>query len=459
MDNEIVSDVKSHLERTVTWKVGLYLAIASILDWVYLSGPAIAAVGKWAPLAWLAVVVLQIIALLSILEVAVMYKDSAGGISTYVIKAYEHRSPLIGPLAMWGYFMGWGLAIGAVALFAGFFIQYFIPDFNIVVGALLTMLVCLVVNLRGIEASGRMQSLITLVFVATIITIIASVVQLPVIPYSGVPDMLLPENNPFVAIAGILFLLAWSGYAIEAVLTIVPEYLDPIGDTKKATIACGMVYAVMTTLICLALILYLPLEVTLNDPFTPLLPLAEMALGSAFAYGFGVILIIGLILNTNLCFVATSRVLYEAANTGYLPRIFGKLNKNKAPAAALVFLFLVNAILVIAVGEAPLFLLVAGNIGYFVVIILSNFTPYVMRHDFPDITREYRVSDYWIYAGVGVGIINIILLIVGALSYGLTNLAVGCALLLTVYPLYFYRTKVEDKKMQASATDIKGDEN
>jgi amino acid transporter len=107
---------------------------------------------------------------------------------------------------------------------------------------------------------------------------------------------------------------------------------------------------------------------------------------------------------------------------------------------------LANAILVVAIVEAPIFLLVAGNIGYFVVIILGNFSPFVMRQSYPDIEREYRVPDYLIYVSALIGVINILLLVVGAGSYGLANVAVGTALLLTVYPLYFYRTKIEDKK-------------
>jgi amino acid transporter len=441
-----VNSDESNLKRAVTWKVGISLAIASILDWVYLSGPAITAVGKWAPLAWLTVVLLQTVTLLAMLEVAVLFKDRAGGLSTYVIKAFEHRFPLIGPLAMWGYFMGWGIAIGAIALFAGLFVQYFIPGFNVVVGALATMLVCYLVNLCGIEASGRMQSLVVLVFLATVIAIVASVVRLPVLELTEVPEMLLPENNPIVTFAGVLFLLAWSGYAMESVLTIVPEYIDPIRDTKYATVGSSLIYAVMTVAICLAMIKYLPLDVILNDPFTPLLPLSEMALGPAFAYGFGIILIVGLLLNVNLCFVATSRVLFEASKMGYLPRIFARTNKNNTPDFSLLFLFLVNAILVIVIGEAPIFLLVAGNIGYFVVIILANFSPYVLRKDHPNRDREYRVPDYLIYVSVVIGVINVLLLVVGAGSYGLANVVVGTALLLTVYPLYFYRTKIEDKR-------------
>jgi amino acid transporter len=223
-----------------------------------------------------------------------------------------------------------------------------------------------------------------------------------------------------------------------------PEYLNPLRDAKMATVGSSLIYAVMTVSICLAMIEYLPLDIILNDPFTPLLPLSKMALGPAFAYGFGIILLIGLLLNVNLCFVATSRVLFEASRMGYLPRIFARTNKNNIPDFSLLFLLLVNAILVVAIGEAPIFLLVAGNIGYFVVIILGNFAPLVMRQTYPDIKREYRAPDYLIYVSVLIGAINILLLVVGAGSYGWTNVAVGTALLLTVYPLYFYRTKIED---------------
>ncbi len=449
---------KPVLRRAVTWKIGMFMVATGILDWTYLSGPAVSMVGKWAPLAWIITVGIMATSCFIYLEMALMFKDSAGGLAMYVMEGYKKRSPVPGAISEWGYVMGWGLAVAAIATFAGYFVQFFIPEFNIVLGAIAIVVACYVLNCRGIEASGKAQSLMVPLIIATVALLIGSFGKLPVLsPDFSVVDFNQPGANHLMTFLGACYLVAWSAFALECVLTLTAEYRDPVKDTKKAVAYSAILMMLMTVAICLAMTWYLPLDVVLNDPFTPLLPLAEAVFGPTFTKIFGVLLIIGLMNGVNMCYVASSRVLFESSKLGYMPKWFMKLNKKQAPSASLLFIMLLNSALIIFAGESPVFMVVAGSIGYFITVILSNFSIYFMRKDFPDLPRPYRVPDYMVYVSVLIGIINIVFLIVGSLSYGWKNVLTGILVLLLVFPLYWYRTKVEDKKGATQKTETKTD--
>lgn len=447
---------KPVLKRAVSWKIGMFMVATGILDWTYLSGPAVSMVGKWAPLAWIITVGIMAISCFVYLEMALMFKDSAGGLAMYVMEGYKKRSPIPGAISEWGYVMGWGLAVAAIATFAGYFIQFFIPEFDIVLGALAIVFACYVLNCRGIEASGKAQSLMAPLILATVVLLVGSFGKLPVLsPDFSVVDFNQPGANHLMTFLGACYLVAWSAFALECVLTLTAEYKDPVKDTKKAVAYSAIMMMLMTVAICLAMTWYLPLDVVLNDPFTPLLPLAEAVFGPTFTKIFGVLLIIGLMNGVNMCYVASSRVLFESSKLGYMPKWFMKLNKKQAPSTSLFFIMLLNSALIIFAGESPVFMVVAGSIGYFITIILSNFSIYFMRKDFPDLPRSYRVPDYMVYVSVLIGIINTVFLIVGSLSYGWKNVLTGILVLMLVFPLYWYRTKVEDKKGVAQKTETK----
>ncbi|WP_048140296.1 MULTISPECIES: APC family permease [unclassified Methanosarcina] len=449
---------KPVLRRAVTWKIGMFMVATGILDWTYLSGPAVSMVGKWAPLAWIITVGIMAISCFIYLEMALMFKDSAGGLAMYVMEGYKKRSPIPGAISEWGYVMGWGLAVAAIATFAGYFIQFFIPEFDIVLGAIAIVVACYVLNCRGIEASGKAQSLMVPLIITTVALLIGSFGKLPVLsPDFSVVDFNQPGANHLMTFLGACYLVAWSAFALECVLTLTAEYKDPVKDTKKAVAYSAILMMLMTVAICLAMTWYLPLDVVLNDPFTPLLPLAEAVFGSAFTKIFGVLLIIGLMNGVNMCYVASSRVLFESSKLGYMPKWFMKLNEKQAPSTSLLFIMLLNSGLIISAGESPVFMVVAGSIGYFITVILSNFSIYFMRKDFPDLPRPYRVPDYMVYVSILIGIINMIFLVVGSMSYGWKNVLTGILVLLLVFPLYWYRTKVEDPKEVAQKTAANAD--
>ena len=441
----------SQLKRSATWKRGLTIILSGILDWTYLSGPAVEKVGALAPVAWLCTVVAVAAICFASLEILLMFPNKAGGLATCIIEGYKKRHPIFAVISQWGYVTGWGLAVGAVAAFASYFIQYFIPFpdayLNYVAALILTLVFC--INLVSVEVIEKIQNLMFILFGLTAMVIIGALVKLPMLsPDFSAVQIHAGNSSPVAVFLSSCFLVGWSAAAMEAVLTLIAEYKEPEKDTKKALGSAAAVMFIMTLGICAAMTWYLPLDVVLNDPYTPLLPLAEAVYGTVFTKVFGVFLILGLIIGTNACFLPASRVLYEASQSGLMPRCFMRLNKNQIPVTAIAAIYAVNLVfLLTSGGEQPTFMVVAGGISYFLMVFFAGLAVPVMRLDFPDIARPFKTPTFFVILSVVAAFFYLAMLIVGTIPYGMKNILYGVGATLIALPLYWYRVHVEDKRV------------
>lgn len=438
------------LKRSATWKLGLTIILSGILDWTYLSGPAVEKVGILAPLAWLCTVLAIACICYSSLEILLMFPDKAGGLATCIIEGFKKRHPFFAVISQWGYVTGWGLAVGAIAAFASYFIQYFIPfpDEYINYVALIILTGVFLINLISIDIIEKIQSVMFVLFGLTVLVIVGAFIKLPLLsPDFAAVQMNQAGSNSIAIFLSACFLVGWSAAALEAVLTLIAEYKAPEKDTKKALSSSVTVMVIMTLAICASMTWYLPLDVVLNDPYTPLLPLAEAVYGPLFTKVFGFFLIVGLIIGTNACFLPASRVLFEASKSGLMPKCFGKLNKNQVPFIAIVSIFIVNVLFLSTTGgEQPTFMVVAGGISYFLMVFFAGLAVPVMRKDFPELNRPYKTPTIICYLSVASSFFYLSMLIVGTMPYGLKNILYGIGLTLIAIPLYWYRVHVEDKR-------------
>lgn len=440
----------TQLKRNATWKLGLTIILSGILDWTYLSGPAVEKVGALAPLSWLCTVLAIAAISYASLEILLMFPDKAGGLATCIIEGFKKRHPIFAVISQWGYVTGWGLAVGAIAAFASYFIQYFIPfpDAGLNYVAILILTLVFGINLIRVDMIEKIQSLMFVLFGMTLMVIVGAFVKLsPLSPDFSAVQINAGSGNPLAVFLSSCFLVGWSAAAMEAVLTLIAEYKNPEKDTQKALASSALVMVIMTLGICSAMTWYLPLDVVLNDPYTPLLPLAEAVYGPAFTKVFGVFLILGLVIGTNACFLPASRVLYEASQSGLMPRCFGRLNKHQIPFTAIASIYVVNVIFLVTTGgEQPTFMVVAGGISYFLMVVFAGLAVPVMRMDFPDLPRPYKAPALLCGLSVLAAFFYLSLLIVGTIPYGLKNILYGVAATLIALPLYGYRVHVEDKR-------------
>ncbi len=442
------------LKRSATWKLGVTIILTGILDWTYLSGPAVEKVGVWAPLAWLSTVLAIAAICYSSLEILLMFPDKAGGLATCIIQGFKKRHPIFAVISQWGYVTGWGLAVGAIVAFASYFIQYFIPfpDAYINYVAIGILTVVFLINLISIDLIEKIQSLIFVLFGLTVLVIVGAYIKLPILSpdFSGV-QINGPDANPVSIFLSACFLVGWSACALEAVLALIAEYIKPEKDTKKALSSSALVMLVMTLAICASMTWLLPLDVVLNDPYTPLLPLADAVYGAWYTKVFGFFLIVGLVIGANACFLPASRVLFEASKSGLMPKCFGRLGKNQVPVIAIVSIYAVNLLFLLTTGgEQPTFMVVAGGISYFLMVVFAGLAVPVMRKDFPDFERAYKTPDLICWMSVAASFFFLALLIVGTIPYGAKNILYGIVATLVAIPLYWYRVHIEDKRTALS---------
>lgn len=418
-----------------------------MLDWDWLTATAIGRIGTWAISAWYIAILLQGIACVSYLEMASMFKDTSGSLPVFVHNAFKKYGEFPGALASWGYVIGWGAAPIALVIFAGYFVQETLfPSLNITYFATVVLLAVFLINYLGVDVWSRVSSLISVTVIISLVVCIGTWFLPPSSLENAAGFAYAGESPDLFSFIGIVYILAWSAYSSENVFSLTAEYKDPVKDTKKALITTIAYFILGTTFVTLTYMHTLSVNTMLENPYTPLLPLSSMLAGHRGEFVVMCAMVLGLVLNMNSCFIAASRVLYQNGKEGTNLKQFGYLNKHNSPHAALFFIFLLNLFMVIMFGEEPIAILRAGDVGYFVTVILANLSAFMLRRQMPDAERPYRAPDIFIYLSLGIAGINFILVTVGIWSWGITRVLISLSLLLTFLPLYYYRKLVQDKR-------------
>lgn len=447
--------IKKSLERKITWKTGFFVTLTCVLDWFWLTGSTIQTVGKWAVPAWIIAVILQGLACVAYLEMASMFKDTSGGLPTYVHQAFKKYGELPGAIASWGYVLGWGAAPVAVVLFAGYFVQQAIlPELNTTLFAVSMLFIVYGVNFFGVKVWSKATTLILITaFISLIVCMGVWFVPIPA-SQMAIGFGYVAETSNLVTFIGAIYIVAWTAYSSEAVLTLMAEYKDPVNDAKKALIVTVAAFLIGTVFVTLTYMRALSIESIVNEPFTQLLPLANLVAGHVGELAVMFAMVLGLLLSMNACFIASSRVLFQMGRDGTCLKQFGAINRYSSPHMALLLILGLNVFMITALGEQPLAIVRAGDVGYFATIILANVSAFMLRRQMPDAERPFRAPDFFIYLSLFIAGINIILVTVGNWSWGLYRTMVGVSLLLTILPLYYYRKLVQDKRSVLPGTPI-----
>ena len=80
------------------------------------------------------------------------------------------------------------------------------------------------------------------------------------------------------------------------------------------------------------------------------------------------------------------------------------------------------------------------------------FAYFLLRQRQPDLERPYRLPEFMKWVALGIGVFFAIVWLLGGIFYSnigntLTYYLIGIGVLLLYIPLYYYRTKVEDKRV------------
>ncbi len=454
------------LLKSMRWWDGFTIALANP---GFLLGSLLAAYGSLgvigATVLWgiAALVALMLVWVYS--EPATMFPGKSGGISLYANEGWRRYTTLVGPVATFGYWIGWSVVLSIFGNVIGSLIQaQWFPGSNWTVydGVVHLQLFnfigigCIVVvwifNIYGVRPFAWF----------TYVTGALMMIPLAVLMFgpwvtgnwhsSNVHWALASTQWGGVKIALVwLFIMAWSADGVEVCATFTPEYKSK-RDSTIALRSAGT----------FSLLVYILLPLGLGG-FTGVPSTSAILSNSSYVAAFNKIigsgatdfllicLILALLLSMATSTADAGRALYGISRAGLTVKQLGTLNKYHVPGRAMTVDLVVNTCLILFISS-NLAILYMSNIGYVLchVLALSGFL--LLRRDRPNWPRPLKLSAFWVVMAGVLMIYNAVILVVGAGSpklngYGTwTDFFIGVGILVASIVLFFYRRIVQDKE-------------
>lgn len=411
-------------------------------------GPVAALTGPASIAVWSGSAVIGLLMAFAFAELSASMPNVSGGIAALSAEVLGRRSRPLALLSLWSYWFAWSptLAISS-ALVAGYVQTALIPQSPNWIGWILAGAVLLLsgtINLHGIRLAGRVQLLLG-------ICALVPIAILAVLPWAT--GLVHAENfQPFAppggwlsagglaAFGGGLFIAGWSAYGAELALTYSGEYSGGVRDAIRCLLVTGVVSVIAYTAVPIALIGVLGTSGVQADPSEALLPFAQKVTGNGSALVFG-LLLAALLLGVNMVMIGSSRVLRRMGESGYGWEGLATLNKHGAPRNATLFDMGANGVLLAAVlvltggkiTSAPIYILAAANVGYFISIVLAQVAAWQQRRDAPaGAPAGFRAPAGLMSIGIVLAVLNVVLLVSAGFAWGWANILLGLACLIVV---------------------------
>jgi amino acid transporter len=395
-------------------------------------------------------------------EPATMFGHRSGGLPLYAHEGWRKYTTLVGPLAAFGYWIGWSVVLSIFGKIIGdLAVAQWWPHSSLSIGFLgntLTLSSFIAIGCIAFVWSFNVFGLRPAVWFTYAC---AALLMVPLALFIVVPYLTGDWHSAKVhftfasgswggikLILVYMFILCWSTYASEACATFAPEYKER-GDTNRALRSS----AIFMLLICLLLPLGLggvvgtvPLATAEGEFYTQAM---STIVGHGAASFFTICIIASLLLSMTSSTSDAGRALYGISRAGMTIKQFGVLNRFHVPARAMSMDLFVNIALVLVI-KSNLAILYMSNIGYVLahIFALSGFL--LLRKDRPNWPRPIRLSSIWIAVAAFTCTLNVVFLVVGALApklngYGTwVDFWIGIGVLLGSLVLFAYRRIVQD---------------
>ena len=459
------------LLKAMSWWDGFVVALANPGFLIAALGGSIGALGTGgAFILWSISIALAALQNNIHAELASMFPNKSGGVALYAHEAWRKYLTLIGPVATFGYWIGWSVVLSINGLVAGTLIQAewftdttwstsgagFDLSLPILIGIGLILLVW-AFNVYGVRPAvwfGYVTGALLLVpaFVLMFLPYVTG-------DWAGSNlDFNIGANGGLALALVWLYFMCWSSYGIEVVATFAPEYHDTQRDTRMALRTAALFSSVVYVLLPLGLGGTLGTDAVAADAtFIAFYTDAFDAIVGSFLGGAMIFCVVaGLVLSMNTATMDGSRALYGIAKDGMTIRQFGRLSKRRVPALAMTVDALLN-ILLISFFAGVLEILAVSNIGYVLATCtaLSGFL--LLRKDRPNWPRPVKLSSIWVSIAAFCLAANVVFLVAGGFiysggflgiegyGYGWDKTRTGLLVLVLAVLLYVYRHLVQDK--------------
>jgi len=467
------------LLKTLRWYDGFVIALANPGFLLGSLGYSVGDLGGWgAALLWgiSAFVAVFINTIYS--ELAAMFPEKSGGLALYAHEAWRKYTTLIGPVATFGYWIGWSVVLAVNGIFIGQIIQgawfpgepfggadsnpdvtgYFSTG-TVKVGlpqliAIGLILAVWLFNVRGVRVG------VTFGYLAGVLLMIPLFVMM-ILPFlngsfdSANLDNTIKATDP--AWGGLqlslvwLWLMCWSAWGVDVCATFAPEYKDTARDTKRALRSAAL----------FSLFVYIVLPIGFVGGGTPQLVSAydyvgamNLIVGSTTWTDFFVVCIVAaFVITMNTATADGGRALYGISRAGMTVKQLGVLNRYHVPGNAMTVDMVVNILFVLFIGNI-FGVLAASNLGYVLAHMFALSGYVILRRTRPDWPRPIRLGSYWTPIAAILAIWCAVLTVVGfgwmqvaAGGYGDTKeKIIGVSVLVIGILLFLFRRIVQDKE-------------
>jgi amino acid transporter len=463
------------LLKTLRWYDGFVIALANPGFLLGSLGYSVGDLGGWGAMmlwgiaAFVAVFIMTIYA-----ELAAMFPDKSGGFPLYAHEGWRKYSTLIGPIATFGYWIGWSVVLSVFGLFIGTIVQgAWFPGSPIgspyddgwfstgpvgfglsqavAIGLILSVWLFNVFGARVGVTFGYLAGILLMIplFIFMFIPFITGDWESSNLTYK--------LNDPGLAWGGWqlalvwLWIMSWSAWGVDTCATFAPEYKDTVRDTKLALRSAALFSLVVYTILPFGLVGGVGEETVANFDYVGAL---NTLVGSDAATDFFVVVIIAsFIISMNTATADGGRALYGISRDGMTIKQLGTLNRFHVPGVGMSLDMLINVLFVLFIGNI-FGILAASNIGYVLAHVFALSAFLLLRKDRPNWPRPIKLGKVWLPIAFVLFLYCVVITVVGvgwfqtsAGGYGGTEeKIIGFAVLGASLVLFFFRRIVQDRE-------------
>ncbi len=407
------------LLKSLRWYDGFVIALANPGFLLISLGYSVGDLGGWgAALLWAIAAIVAVFINTIYSELAAMFPEQSGGLALYAHQAWRKYTTLVGPIATFGYWIGWSVVLATSGLFIGQTIQgtwftgepyggasgnadvtgYFSTGtVKIGLPALIgigLILAVWVFNILGVRVGVAFS------YLAGVLLMVPLFVMM-ILPFlNGSFDSANLDNTIGAsghAWGGLqialvwLWLMCWSAWGVDVCATFAPEYRDTVRDTKLALRSAAL----------FSMVVYILLPIGFVGGAGPKLVsgylyadgMDKIVGSTALTDFFVVCLIASFIITMNTATADGGRALFGISRAGMTIKQFGTLNRFHVPGHAMTLDMVFNILLLLFVGNI-FGILAASNLGYVLahMFALSGFV--LLRRDRPNWPRPIKLPAY-----------------------------------------------------------------
>jgi amino acid transporter len=399
-------------------------------------------------------------------EPAMMFPEKSGGISVYANEAWRKYTTFVGPIAAFGYWIGWSVVLAIFGKVIGDLVVarwfpgsvptathdwftigkvYFGLPHAIAIGCIIGVWAFNIFGIRPFKG---------FIYVTAGLLTLALIVLI-VVPYltgdwhsSNVHATFTgPWGGTKLAFV-YLFILGWSSWAAEVCATFAPEYKTE-HDARIALRSSALFVVAVFTLLPLGLggVSGVPPAASQEGEFYA--KAFQTIAGHTVGTFFLICLLASLILSMSSSTADGGRALFGISRSGMTIKQLGVLNRYHVPGRAMTVDLFVNCALVLFISS-NLAILYMSNIGYVLAHLLAVSGFLLLRKDRPHWPRPVKLGTVWLWVAGFMTVLVAFLLIVGAGAphlngYGTwTDFGIGVGVLVASVLLFIFRRVVQD---------------